>query len=99
MRPVPALRSLLFVPGNREEFLPKAAAAGADAIVLDLEDSVPLPGKQVARAHVAAELARRGDRLTFIRINHPSCGTLAADLTVMAAHSAQCGLLQKCAVF
>jgi citrate lyase subunit beta/citryl-CoA lyase len=97
MRPLPALRSLLFVPGNREEFLPKAAAAGADAIVLDLEDSVPLPGKQVARAHVAAELARRGDRLTFIRINHPSCGTLDADLTVLAAHSAQCVMLPKVA--
>lgn len=42
-------RSLLFVPGNRPERFAKALASGADAVVLDLEDSVPLSAKQAAR--------------------------------------------------
>ena len=54
-----ALRSLLFVPGTRTNLLPKAIATGADAIVLDLEDSVPPAQKEEARTLVSAELASR----------------------------------------
>jgi len=96
--PLPNLRSLLFVPGSREDFLPKAAAAGADALVLDLEDSVPAAVKDAARARVSAELARSSRPLTFIRINHPSCGELEKDLAVLAPHTAQAVMLPKVAV-
>ncbi|MDB6107163.1 MAG: CoA ester lyase [Gammaproteobacteria bacterium] len=96
--PLPNLRSLLFVPGSREDFLPKAAAAGADALVLDLEDSVPAAVKDAARAHVATELAGSSKPLTFIRINHPSCGELEKDLAVLAPHTAQAVMLPKVAV-
>jgi citrate lyase subunit beta/citryl-CoA lyase len=85
------------VPGSREDFLPKAAAAGADALVLDLEDSVPPAAKDVARSCVSAELARSSARLTFIRINHPSCGELDKDLAVLAPHAAQAVMLPKVA--
>jgi citrate lyase subunit beta/citryl-CoA lyase len=95
MGPLPSLRSLLFVPGSREEFLTKAAAAGADALVLDLEDSVPPTVKDAARAAVSAELARSSKPLTFIRINHPSCGELEKDLAVLAPHAAQAVMLPK----
>ncbi|MER8156491.1 aldolase/citrate lyase family protein [Streptomyces sp. NPDC094472] len=47
------LRSLLFVPGSRTDWLPKAEAAGADAAILDLEDAVPEDGKAAAREAVA----------------------------------------------
>ena len=47
------LRSLLFVPGDRPERFAKAAASGADAIILDLEDSVSLANKDAARTAVA----------------------------------------------
>jgi citrate lyase subunit beta/citryl-CoA lyase len=97
MRSPPALRSLLFVPGSREDFLPKAAAAGADALVLDLEDSVPPAAKDVARSCVSVELARSSTSLTFIRINHPSCGELDKDLAVLAPHAAQAVMLPKVA--
>lgn len=50
------LRSLLFVPGHRADRFPKALAAGADAVVVDLEDAVPPSGKDAARAAVAAWL-------------------------------------------
>jgi citrate lyase subunit beta/citryl-CoA lyase len=95
MCPLPNLRSLLFVPGSREDFLPKAAAAGADALVLDLEDSVPATVKDAARARVSAELARSSRPLTFIRMNHPSCGELEKDLAVLAPHAAQAVMLPK----
>jgi citrate lyase subunit beta / citryl-CoA lyase len=97
MCPLPNLRSLLFVPGSREEFLAKADAAGADALVLDLEDSVPATVKDIARACVSAELARSSRPLTFIRINHPSCGELERDLAVLAPHAAQAVMLPKVA--
>jgi len=97
MCPLPNLRSLLFVPGSREELFPKAAATGADAIVLDLEDSVPPAFKQDARARVSGELARSSRPLTFVRINHPGCGELEKDLAVLAPHAAQAVMLPKVA--
>lgn len=47
MKPI---RSFLFVPGNKESMLDKAAGAKADALILDLEDSVPPAEKLAARA-------------------------------------------------
>ena len=64
------LRSLLFVPGDRPERFDKAAASGADALILDLEDSVAASAKDAARAAVAARLrAERGGVAVFVRIN------------------------------
>lgn len=68
MKPI---RSFLFVPGNRESMLDKAAAAGADALILDLEDSVPAAEKSAARELCAGkieELASRGQRV-WVRVN------------------------------
>jgi citrate lyase subunit beta/citryl-CoA lyase len=97
MRAVPPLRSLLFVPGIRQDFLLKATAAGADALVLDLEDSVPPLSKPAARSYVSAELARTSNRLTFVRVNHPSYGELDQDLAVLASHEAQAIMVPKVA--
>lgn len=55
MRPY---RSMLFVPGHRASWVDKAIASGADAIVLDLEDSVPAELKESARATVAESITR-----------------------------------------
>ena len=53
------IRSLLFVPGDSERKLERALDSGADALILDLEDSVPPSRKAVARALVAAFLRPR----------------------------------------
>jgi citrate lyase subunit beta / citryl-CoA lyase len=90
-----ALRSFLFVPGTRTNLLPKALATGADAIILDLEDSVPPAQKEEARTLVSAELVRSPDRLTFLRINHPRLGNLDEDLAALAPHSAQAVMVPK----
>jgi citrate lyase subunit beta / citryl-CoA lyase len=74
------LRSLLFVPGDRPERFPKAAASGADALILDLEDSVAIEKKPEARAAVAAWLAERGDVPCFVRVNPLDGGEARADL-------------------
>mgnify|MGYP003346199588 FL=1 len=96
MRVLPVVRSVLFVPGVRPEFIPKADAAGADALVLDLEDSVSHNAKAAARSNLAKALAERANRLTFVRINHPAIGSLEADLSVLAPHMNQAIILPKC---
>jgi citrate lyase subunit beta/citryl-CoA lyase len=90
-----AIRSYLFVPGTRTELVSKAIATGADALVLDLEDSVPQARKEEARASVSAALAGSSDRLTFLRINHPRLGDLEKDLAVLAPHDAQAIMVPK----
>ncbi|MCY4572340.1 MAG: CoA ester lyase [Gemmatimonadetes bacterium] len=55
----PACRSILFVPGDRPERFARALAAGADAVCIDLEDSVAPGGKDRARRAVARFLTER----------------------------------------
>jgi hypothetical protein len=52
-------RSYLFAPGHNEKLLGRVFDAGADVVMLDLEDAVPPPAKQKARAMVADALAHR----------------------------------------
>lgn len=63
------LRSLLFVPGDRPDRMEKALGAGADALILDLEDAVLPDAKPAARAAVAAFLARPRTVPLFVRVN------------------------------
>jgi citrate lyase subunit beta/citryl-CoA lyase len=63
------LRSLLFVPGDRPDRMEKALGAGADALILDMEDAVLPDAKPAARAAVATFLARPRTVPLFVRIN------------------------------
>ncbi|MEJ8827362.1 CoA ester lyase [Variovorax humicola] len=51
-------RSMLFAPGNRPALFEKALRSGADAVILDLEDSVPIADKATARETVEREWER-----------------------------------------
>jgi citrate lyase subunit beta/citryl-CoA lyase len=65
-------RSVLFVPGVRPDRFASAVASGADAVVLDLEDSVDPAKKAEARKHIAETLPRLGSVglvQRFVRIN------------------------------
>jgi citrate lyase subunit beta/citryl-CoA lyase len=78
------LRSLLFVPGDRPDRMRKALTCGADALILDLEDSVVPTAKARARAHVAAFLAEAPrDTILFVRINALDQGLLNDDLAAI----------------
>ena len=72
-RDLPVWRSLLYVPANVPRFIEKAHTRGADAILLDLEDSVPESDKAAARDAVAAAAAqvRRGGADVAVRVNRP----------------------------
>ena len=80
-------RTLLFVPGNRPERFEKAARCGADAVVLDLEDSVPPADKLAARGEIAREWARlQGLGVPLVvRINTADGEIGRADLAWLAA--------------
>ena len=76
------LRTLLFVPGNQERRIDKARSIPADAIMLDLEDSIPLAEKNFARSMVSSSidgLALKGQEI-FVRINALSTDHAAADI-------------------
>jgi citrate lyase subunit beta/citryl-CoA lyase len=70
---LPVWRSLLFVPVTARRFVDGAARRGADAIILDLEDSVAASEKERARTLVpeAAEIVSRGGADVVVRINRP----------------------------
>jgi len=90
------LRSLLFVPGDRPERFDKAAASGADALILDLEDSVAASAKDVARAAVAARLrAERGGVAVFVRINPLDTDLSSEDLVALRGLSPDAIVLPK----
>jgi citrate lyase subunit beta / citryl-CoA lyase len=63
------LRSLLFVPGDRPDRMEKALRAGADALILDLEDAVAPSAKPEARRHVAGFLNANSAAKLWVRIN------------------------------
>jgi citrate lyase subunit beta / citryl-CoA lyase len=89
-------RSFLYVPASRPELFAKAAAGPADAIVLDLEDAVPLAQKATARAAVRAWL--EGDRAAhdtrvWARVDP---GGLAADVAAVVRPGLDGLFLAKC---
>jgi len=89
------LRSLLFVPGDRPERFAKAAASGADAIILDLEDSVSPANKEAARAAVADYLAGEREVVTLVRVNPLDGHMTAADVAAIAAARPDAIMLPK----
>ncbi|WP_206538709.1 CoA ester lyase [Afipia sp. P52-10] len=70
---LPAWRSLMFVPVTREKFVTTAHQRGADAYILDLEDSVPEAEKPRGRTliHAAAKEVSKAGADVVVRINRP----------------------------
>ncbi|WP_288412549.1 CoA ester lyase [uncultured Sphingomonas sp.] len=78
------LRSLLFVPGDRADRFAKAAASGADALILDLEDAVAPAAKDSARTAVRDWLGEGASLPRFVRINPVDTPLALADLDALA---------------
>jgi citrate lyase subunit beta/citryl-CoA lyase len=78
-------RSYLFAPGHDAKLLDRVFTAGADAVMLDLEDAVPPDAKSRARRMVADALARRP---AWVRVNALGTELAAADLDAVAPLSA-----------
>jgi citrate lyase subunit beta/citryl-CoA lyase len=83
-------RTLLFVPGHKTAWVDKAIDSGADAIVLDLEDSVPDAEKESARALVRESIERvrktNTDIGLLVRVNGLATRLTGADLEVVVGH-------------
>jgi citrate lyase subunit beta/citryl-CoA lyase len=94
MKPV---RSFLFVPGNKESMIEKASSAGADALIIDLEDSVPPGEKDSARALVAQKLPGLVDLglRIWIRINKSPYLYNLDDLVAVAVHGVEGIVISK----
>jgi citrate lyase beta subunit len=92
---VASCRVLLFTPGNRPERFAKAAATGADGLILDLEDAVSLPDKDKARAtlieHFKAGHRRdlKPHQVCGLRVNNIHTPAGVRDLDALATSGIQ----------
>lgn len=83
---LPLLRSHLYAPGNNASLLEKVFTTKADAVVLDLEDSVPMAQKTSARDMVGRVIdahAGQPRQSVFVRINHPASGLAEDDINAV----------------
>jgi len=93
----------LFAPGIKERVMTKALDSGADAVILDLEDSVPAASKAEARALVAKVIddvaaaagATRPVPVIFVRTNASATGLLADDLAAVVRPGLDAVILPK----
>jgi citrate lyase subunit beta / citryl-CoA lyase len=93
------MRSLLFVPGDSPRKLEKAFGAGADALIIDWEDSVVPAGKAAAREIIAEVITSATQSIKrptiFIRVNPLSGADTQIDLTAAIRHGVDGIVLPK----
>lgn len=88
-----AERSFLFVPADRPERFAKALAAGADRVIIDLEDAVAPGAKDVARENLLAWLESAEAREVLVRVNPPTTAWYEEDMRALAHLSHVAGLM------
>lgn len=96
------IRVALFAPGINSRVMAKAFAAGADAVILDLEDSVPIASKAEARSLVAGMINDRtvaadphATPAIYVRTNGATTGLLADDLDAVVRPGLDAVILPK----
>ncbi len=93
------MRSLLFVPADNARKLEKARASGADALILDLEDSVAASAKEDARHRAAAFIRDAGKHTDgpklIVRVNALETGLTDSDLDAIIPHAPFAIMLPK----
>ncbi|MEU9169440.1 CoA ester lyase [Streptomyces sp. NPDC048420] len=82
----------LYVPGDRPEIVTKALAAGADVVVIDLEDAVAPDRKRYAREATAERLTDPQPTPVHVRVNAVDSPLATADLAALASLPGVCGL-------
>lgn len=93
------MRSLLFVPADSEKKLARGLESGADALIVDLEDSVAPGAKEKAR-EMAAEFVAANRKAPapalYVRVNDLTTGMTDADLAAVVGAGARSIMLPKC---
>src|SRR5579864_1754093 len=90
------LRSPLFAPGDSERKMTKAIASAADAIILDLEDSVAAPSKPTARRMVPDVVRAHPGRDLIVRVNPRGTPWYLEDLAAVVPARPAGVMLPKC---
>jgi citrate lyase subunit beta / citryl-CoA lyase len=90
-------RSWMFVPGNKERFLVKAAESDADCVLLDLEDGVLPDAKEAGRAMVAQALRLPFRPQRYVRLNAVATPWFDEDLAAVIPAAPDGVCLPKCA--
>jgi len=95
---MPVMRSVFYVPGNKEDLIVKIPRFPADIITLDLEDSVPPAEKQIARelSHKNLKFAASAGADVYTRINNWETGMTNADCEAMVDEGLDGVCLAKC---
>jgi citrate lyase subunit beta/citryl-CoA lyase len=95
---VPVPRSLLFVPADSERKLARGLESGADALILDLEDSVAAANRPTARKLAREFLGAHGPEkiARYVRVNPLASGLALDDLAATVAGRPDGILLPKC---
>jgi len=81
------LRTALFCPGNRPDRVEKAIGSGADAVIIDLEDSVPLSEKENTRPLVRTILERYPGKRLYARVNDLTTPYCKEDLAAVVCNN------------
>ena len=89
------IRTALFVPGNRPDQVDKAVSAGADAVIIDLEDALALSEKTQARPKVREKILEHSNGRMIVRVNGLDSGFIQEDLEEVIVEGLGCIIVPK----
>ena len=81
------MRTALFSPGNRPDRVEKAIGSGADAVIIDLEDAVPLSEKENTRPFVRTMLDKHPGKRLYVRVNGLTTPYCTEDLAAVVCNN------------
>ena len=97
MKDIGLIRTALFVPGNRPDRVDKAVGLGADMVIIDLEDAVPLKDKVSTRQIVREKIENHAENKLMVRINSLESGLVQGDLAEIVTPGLDAVMLPKVA--
>ena len=89
------MRTALFVPGNRTDRVDKAVNTDADAVIIDLEDAIPLAQKEETRTKAREKVLQHLDRKVIVRVNALDSGFIKGDLDEVVVKGLRCIMIPK----
>jgi citrate lyase subunit beta/citryl-CoA lyase len=89
------IRTALFVPGNRPDRVDKAVGVGADMVIIDLEDAVPLRDKVSTRQIVRKKIEKHAENKLMVRVNSLESGLVQGDLEEIVTPGLDAVMLPK----
>jgi citrate lyase subunit beta/citryl-CoA lyase len=95
MKDIGFIRTALFVPGNRPDRVDKAVGLGADMVIIDLEDAVPLRDKVSTRQIVRKKIEKHAENKLMVRVNSLESGLVQGDLEEIVTPGLDAVMLPK----